>query len=531
MEPQGYINEMTFRDYLRILFRQKGIILLCGVVVAAVAFVGLTLKTPEYFAQVKLLISAQKQVESPYYQELGSGGQRATATATQSEVVTSRPVLERTVNALRLYDKPLEYEKKFASPLRVRMIDPEIALAKTRIDAMPEEQRNKFLFQRAVAQLRGNVEVLPIRDTNMFTINVGDFDPVQAAIIANVMSRAYVIFDLQQQLAELELKYGTKHPTVLQLKDNIQVMIQNLNGLPLPDEQAIGPASVKIIEQASVPTRPKGAGRNQIFILAGLMGLLLGCILAFIFDYLDQTVKSPRELETALGLAHLGSIPRSRTQRRTLLKDMKSYNAKGAYPASLSALADQVRLLVNGQNVKTILFVEPESTKGFAGIIADLGFSLAGYGDKKVLVVSADYRKNLNGKASPVGLVDILIGKATFEQAVENVATNLWMIPAGKTTLNPITFLDSAKAKDIFQLLKSKFDLVLIEGPDLKSYKDSLAVAANVDGVVLMVSESMTRLPVVRWVLKPLRERKCHVLGAVLNRRKFVIPKFIYDRV
>ena len=531
MEPQGYINEMTFRDYLRILFRQKSVIILCFVVVSVVAFVGLTLKTPVYHAQVKMLISAEKQVEAPYYQELAPGQRNVQASLTQSEVVTASPVLERAVSALHLDQKPIDYEKDFASPLRKKLIELQTIETNAKLQAMPKERQAVFFFRRAVESLRASITVNPIRDTNMFNISVADFDPLSAAITANVVSRSYVIFDLQQQLAELELKYGIKHPTVLQLRDNVQAMIENLNGQPLPDEQAIGPASVKIIEQASIPIQPNGTSKKIVFAMAALMGLFLGSILAFIFDYMDQTVKSPRDLEVVLGLAHLGSIPRLRFRRKTLLKDMKAYNPNGPYPSALASLADQVRLLVNNQNVKAILFAEPERTVGVSNIIADLGFSLAEGGDKKVLVVAANFRQNVNGKVSPVGLVDILTAKATLEQAIENVGPNLWALASGKTTLNPMTFLDSPKARELFQLLRSKFDLILVEGPDLKNYKDSLAVASSVDGVVLVVAESVTRLPVVKWALKPLRERKCHVMGAILNRRKFVIPRFIYDRV
>lgn len=529
MESQANMSEMTFRDYLRILFRQQAVILLCFVVVSAVAFVQLTLKTPVYQAQVKMLISAEKQLESPYYQQLG--GQRGQATVTQSEVVTASPVLERTVSALHLHQRPIDYEQAFASPLRKRLIELNVAEAKAKLEAMPRDKKGVFFFRRAVQSLRRSIAVLPIRDTNMFTISVTDYDPLSAAIIANVVSRSYVIFDLQQQLAELELRYGAKHPTVLQLKDYVQIMIQNLSGQPLPDEQAIGPASVKIIEQASIPISPNGASKKVVFAMAALMGLLIGTILAFIFEYMDQTIKSPRDLEVGAGLAHLGGIPRLHFRRKTLLKDMKTFNPNGAYPSAMASLADQIRLLINNQNVKSMLFVEPEATVGISTIISDLGFSLAEYGDKKILVVNANFRQKTQEKSASVGLVDILIGKTALEQAVENAGPNLWILPGGKTSLNPMTFLDSPKAKELFQSLRSQFDVILVEGPDLKNYKDSLALSANVDGVVLVVAESMTRLPVVKWVLKPLRDRRCNVLGAILNRRKFVIPRFIYNRI
>ena len=128
-------------------------------------------------------------------------------------------------------------------------------------------------------------------DTNLFTISVSDFNPVAAAIIANVVSRSYVIFDLEQQMSELQLQYGDKHPIVMQLRDNINKMIQNLSGEPLPAVDAIGPASVKIIEQAQVPLYPTGTSKRIVIFFALIMSLFFGVMLAFGFEYVDQKLK------------------------------------------------------------------------------------------------------------------------------------------------------------------------------------------------------------------------------------------------
>jgi len=95
------------RDYLRILFRQKWVIIISFFTVAITVFVGLKLKTPVYKASVKMLISAEKQVEAPYYREL-LGMQNAQIVLTQSELVKSAPVIERVVRVTGLYARPLD---------------------------------------------------------------------------------------------------------------------------------------------------------------------------------------------------------------------------------------------------------------------------------------------------------------------------------------------------------------------------------------------------------------------------------------
>ena len=107
---------LTLRDYLRVFFRNKSIFTICFLTVMTTVYLGLQLKTPVYQSQVKMHISAEKQLESPYYREL-AGQRSSNAALTQSEIVKSNPVLERTVNALNLHNRPVDYEKAFCSLL------------------------------------------------------------------------------------------------------------------------------------------------------------------------------------------------------------------------------------------------------------------------------------------------------------------------------------------------------------------------------------------------------------------------------
>jgi capsular polysaccharide biosynthesis protein/Mrp family chromosome partitioning ATPase len=533
MDTQMY-NEVTSRDYLRVIFRQKSIIITAFAAVMFAVILGLMLRTPAYQAQVKMLISAEKLVEAPYYQEITGGGSHtgADATVTQSEIVKSLPVLDRTVKALNLDLRPLDYEKEFASNLKSRMIDLDVASTKAKLSRMTPQQQKAFLYRRAIDTLKGNIEVEPIRDTNMFRISVTDFDRVGAAVTANVVSRAYVMFDLQQQLTELELKYGAKHPTVLQLRDNLEQMARSLNGQPLPDEEAIGPASVKIIEQASLPAEPQGVSKGKTIALAAVMALFLGLVLAFLFEYLDQTVKSPRDLEDKLSLVHLGGIPRLGFGNQVMLSQLKNVNGHMTYIRAFSNLADQLRLVLSTKKAKTILLAEAEREEDITAIVANLGFTLSQHTDKRILIIDANIRKqsDVDENGEP-GFFDLVSGKSNFQDAVKEIGPHLWMMPAGTMLLNPITLLDCDRTRDVIAQARSKFDLVLVEGPDLRSYKDSLLLSTYVDGVILVVSESRTRVPVINWILKPLKDHKANLLGAILNRRKFVIPKFVYERV
>ena len=346
----------TLRDYIRIIFRRKAVIITSFITVTMGVLVGLELKTPMYEAQVKMLISAVKKVESPYYLKL-SGYQDLT----QSEIVNSNPVIERAVKVLKLYERPIDYEKNFCSPLKAWLMDLRHKMSKSdnisleqeqanilqaenpgeRVSVAKSEQEQANCVRWAVVSLKGKTKVETIPDSDLFTISVSDFSPDAAATIANVISRSYVIFDLEQQMAELQLQYGEMHPIVVQLRNGIDKTTRNLTGETLPAIEAIGPASVKIIEQAQEPFEPAGISKRVTLLLALVMSVFLGIMLAFGFEYLDHTFKSPQEVETFLNLPLLGSIPKKGFKDGVLIKDSKRTEA---FTQPYQNLSDQIYL-------------------------------------------------------------------------------------------------------------------------------------------------------------------------------------------
>ncbi|MBI4309438.1 MAG: lipopolysaccharide biosynthesis protein [Candidatus Omnitrophica bacterium] len=532
-DRRDFHETMGLRDYVRVLFRQKAVILTSLLAIMPLVILGMEFRTPVYEAKVKMLVSGQKQVESPYYKELLTG-RDVQANLTQSEIVTSDPILQRVVDALHLEQSPYDYEKEFASPVKHWWIDRQVKNYEEHMATLSSAQRNMFNYRNAVEGLRQSIQVEPVRDTNLFTISVRDFDRVNAADIANVVSRSYVIFDLEQQIAELQLKYGEKHPLVMQIQDSIKFMTDNLSGKPLTDTEAMGPASVKIIEQASIPLKAMGPGKTLVMIVAFFVGLFLGAILAFLFEYMDPTVKSPRDIEMTLGMPLLGGIPHIRPRKDMFINGV-SKKLPGRYLNAFRNLSDHIHLMMSTGHFKSILVTLVDADSGAGLVVAGLGFHLAEHAAKKVLIIDANTRNaslhkifNCSGGA---GLVDILNGQIQMPEALQILGPRLFLLPAGKTTLNPVIFLDSARMHFLMQEFKSQFDLVLVNCAELESCRDGYILASLVDKAVLVVSENKTRRQAVLRVLSFFKECNVPVLGAVLNKRTYPIPGFVYARV
>lgn len=507
----------TLRDYLSVLFRHKSVIIATVVIIMALTFIGLELKTPVYKAQTTMFVAGTKRVESRYYKEVFD--KLSEITSAQGMLTLSNPVIERTVRNLHLDKRPLDYEKQFSSGLKAALIDFRLKKIKAEIKAMTPEQKEDFFFRRAVKNLKSNLRIRTVFATSLFTIRVKDFDPEKAAAIANTVSRSYVIFDLEMQLAEFALKFGEKHFIPVQLKDNIEMIKKRLNGKLLPNGlEAIGPGSVKIIEQAVTPDSPAGISRPVIFTLALLSSWILGIVLAFKFDNLWQPLNSPQDVEKFLNIPLLGSIPKKGTAE---------------YKRSYQNLSDRLYISMKERNLKTLLILHAERPEESAAIAAEIGGYLARKARHETLIIDADLRSpavsGILDISNDPGMVDVLEKKISFEDAVQYLGLNLYVLPAGDTEFSPVPLLDSPTMPDILKKSKEQYKLILITCPGLKNFKEDariLSSAADATALVMNADKAKRRAAV--NAVAELTRKKVNLIGIILTNRKYVIPEIIY---
>lgn len=476
-----------------------------------------------------MLISAQKQAESPYYKLLSES-----RPLDESEFIKTNSVIERVVIALKLYERPLDYEKNFCSPIKAYFIDlrKKISELMEKPRNITPEQEQDIRFRIAVGRLRGAIKVEGIKETSLFNISVKDFNPKEAATIANVLSRSYLIFNLEQQIAEHQLQYGEKYPLVAQLKDYIDRINKNLTQEKLSSFEAMGPSTVKIIEQAQVPDVPVGKSPSLFILLAVFMGIFSGLMLAFGLEFVDPTFKSSQDVETFLNLPLLGSIPKKYFKNMVLIKDTKRTNI---FHSPYQNISDQIYLLMKDKNLKSVLITAASPMEGSTTIIANLANYLSNISGHKTIIIDANLRSPSTHKIFKIsdnpGLANILEGRISMQEAIHDLSPNLTVLPAGNTSLNPTPLLDSARMVNVIKAAKEKYELIFLDYANLRSFKDACVLCQYLDGIIFVVNEGKTRHHVVKALISPLKHKKANFIGVILNNRTYSIPKMIYDRL
>ncbi len=527
MEKNINISALTLRDLARSLFRQKAVIIITFAIVTCGTVIGLKMQTPVYEARVKMFIKGVSQTEGLTYQGIGA----FRIHLTQMEIVKSEPVIKRAVMTLKLDERPDDYEKNYSSYIKKLFINYSSKKNREKLDKLSPEKRKEIQQYNAIEELKNNITTELIPNTDIFYITVKDYDPDTAVAIANVVSRAYTIFDQQQQLSELALKYGNLHPTVQQLQDNIYRMDQNLSGARLPDLEAIGTASVKIIEQATTDGNRIGKSKVLMLIMSLFVSGFLGIALALFFDMMDQTFKSPDDLISHAKLPVLGSIPKRRFRENAFVKDATEPTR---YTVFYEDLADQIYIFMKTQNLKTIIIASPIQRELNSPIVPNLGYIFSQLLHHKTLMVDCNLRnpvyQNLLGIKSEPGLANLIEGGSTLN-IIQKIDTDLDAVSVGSTTMNPLTLMDKFNINETLKEVKNNYDVVLLDCTNIKNFNDIIMLSPHTDGVIIVVNEGRDRKQVVKSAISPLKFNKANIIGGVLNNRTFKIPEVIYRRI
>jgi polysaccharide biosynthesis transport protein len=314
----------------------------------------------------------------------------------------------------------------------------------------------------------------------------------------------------------------------------------------------LGTSNIKIVDAALTPEAPVSPNIRRNLLVALLLGLICGIGLAFIADFLDNSVKGPDDLEKISGLPSLGIVPHFSTEARKKNAPYGSgyeslYGAAPGERFSELAKVTEVELInhlfpkisiaedyrtirtailfsKSDHAARTLAFTSTSPQEGKSATLANMAISFAQLGER-VLAVDADLRKPRQHKIFQVrnlaGLSGYLTGRAVLDDAVQKTAIdNLWILPSGPHPPNPAELLNSKKMRELMISLKDQFDMILIDTPPVLAVIDPVIVSSIVDGTVLVVrTAKTTRKPLLKTI-EELRKAKAEIIGVIFNDAK-----------
>jgi succinoglycan biosynthesis transport protein ExoP len=316
---------------------------------------------------------------------------------------------------------------------------------------------------------------------------------------------------------------------------------------------ALQSSNIRVVDPAMIPSSPARPAKTRNVTLALLVGLVGGIGLAVLREYMDNTVKTPDDIETLSRLPSLAVVPAFQDsegdapRRRSLADSLGNGHSrhvelvaqhlpKSQMSEAFRALRTALLLSQAGHPPQVILVTSALPREGKTTAAANLAVTLAQLGDR-TLLIDADLRKpgvgrllNLNGNKY-AGLSSYLAGVSSLDLVtVQHPAIpNLSAIPTGPLPPNPADLLSSHRFTDAITELRTKFKFIVIDTPPVMAATDAVILSVKADGVVMVVRSGETPKEAFSRTRDLLMSVNCRLLGVVLNAVDSSAPDYYYS--
>ena len=513
---------MELRQYIALLRKWLWLVILAAVLAGGSAYVVSNRQPQTYQATTTIFIS-QASTTTQDASALLAGERLA---RTYAQLMTKRPVMDEVISNLNLSTSAEALAKK--------------------------------------------VTVSLVRDTQLISLKVVNQDPVVTRDIANMIPVVFSEHNEQMQLSRyanskqnlqtqleavdadmlatessLELLRARSEPDRLEIDRLEAALLQYrttyANLLRSYEEVRVAEAktldTVTVVEPAILSTSPVGPKTTTNTLLAAVVGVMLAVGMGLLIEYLDDTIKTPDDVERVAHLPTLGAIVDFRKYK---LED-KEGPITALHPKS--AIAEAYRILRTNLEFSTmgmrqsgavLLVTSAQPVEGKTTSLANLGVSLAHAG-KRVLLVDTDLRRPaLHGQfqlSNETGLTTLLLEPRTDIHGViqPTKIEGLRILPSGRLPANPAEALSFPQTAALLEQLRPLADYVLLDSPPVLSMADASILAQKVDGVLMVVEMGKTRTDVFRRAVAALERVKAHVTGIVLNKVVSQPGGYYYD--
>jgi capsular exopolysaccharide synthesis family protein len=406
--------------------------------------------------------------------------------------------------------------------------NPQVATLQRQIDTLNDRRRQKLEDGLGASNLQ--VKAL---DQEIEQVTAGRnraVEDVVAAILLSYEAKEQEMIDLDLALSVIEARVrelvqlkgivDEKNLAIERAKEEKELLNKRLE--PIEASIVDWRDLVSIAQTARVPTEPFSPNTSANLTLGAILGVLGGVSLAFLLDYLDDTIRTKDELAKVADVPLLGIVPYISGSGDPSKRDLFAHQQpKSTISEAYRGVRTALTLSAQGPMQKALLLTSAGPREGKSTTAINLATVLA-YSGARTLLVDADLRKprvhKSFGLPNTRGLTNLIIGHddpATC--CVPTRVDRVDLLPSGPIPPNPSELLGHPRMREILRLLRERYDHIIIDTPPIGAVTDAAVLATMADGVILVVHAGKTRRQIVQRGLEQLRYINARIVGVILN--------------
>lgn len=274
----------------------------------------------------------------------------------------------------------------------------------------------------------------------------------------------------------------------------------------------------RVLDPAIVPQRPVTDTAIRLFGMALVAGLGLGLLGAVLLDRIDRRVRYPEQVTHGLGLPILGAVPRMKA----------GGNGKLAKPSETLQVIEALRGIRLGMvhahgsaGPLMVTVTSPGPGEGKSFVVSNLALAFADAGHRTI-VIDGDVRRGelhrLLGLSRKPGLTDFLKGTVSRDDVLQQTRyPSLHFVGGGTRMGNAPELLASPALSQLLLMLRSAYDVILVDSPPLGAGVDPYVLGAATGNILLVLRTGVTDRELAEAKLDMLDRLPVRVLGAILN--------------
>jgi succinoglycan biosynthesis transport protein ExoP len=550
--------QMELKEYWILFWKWKWLVVVGILLAGGTAFVASRSQTPVYQATTRLLVSPGGTPQSSEsYASLVASERLA---QTYAQLLMGEVLATETLQRLGLIVPEAagdpDQSGGFSLPSPLATLNPWLDWLASSVGlSLPEGP---------AAQARMPITSIlaePVQDTQLLRLRVEGTDPGLVTKAANTLVEVFIEWQkevqrsryaeskanltagmerVQADIDETEVAIqalemqgsGADRNELVRLQDQLSQYRNSLTALlnsyaNIELAEANSGATVTVVSPAVVPEAPFRPRVMMNTLLAAVVGGMLAVGIAFLVEYLDDTVKTPDDLRAA-DLNLLAAVQRVGRDRKN---GRKNEGEEGLYTRSQprSIVSESYRTLRTNLQfssldtaLKSLVITSALASEGKTTTAANLAVVIAQDG-KRVVLVDADLRRpnvhRIFDLPNRTGLTTALVDDpAAISGLLRNTGIeNLQVLTAGPVPPNPQEMLGSARMAELLERLLGQADIVLLDTPPALAVADANVLATRTDGALLVVNTGETRRAALQQAVEGLTKVGANIVGGVLN--------------
>ena len=285
--------------------------------------------------------------------------------------------------------------------------------------------------------------------------------------------------------------------------------------------------NIGIIDEAELATSPYNINHIKDIMISFVIGVIIAGFYVIMIYTFDNSIKREEEIEKYLKLKSLGVVPIYANKRKEIVSTNK---AKSFITECINTIRTNILYMNSTKRGKTVLITSCRPREGKSWISSNVAVAFA-QTNKKVLLIDADMRKgrvnrifNVSNQEGLSNYLYFMTGNVREDLELakqyikETDISNLHILTNGTIPPNPSELIDSDNMKELIKILKSVYDIIIIDAPPCKLVTDGVILSTMVDSTVLVVDAEKNKLVELREIKKSIQAVGGRIIGIVLNK-------------